>query len=151
MKPTRVLVCAFSLSLLLVGCAPSLYAPTEPPAPIAPVSRVAPGVLVVKDAGNLPLMNTAIPLTTLPGSLLLAQSYTGKESVSRFHNPSAFEKVLQAVLEEAKTAGWGVLSEDIHLSSSTSAQATAVLIKNQVRLELRLIRSEAGYLLEVRS
>ncbi|AEB10875.1 hypothetical protein [Marinithermus hydrothermalis] len=136
------------VALLLTACAPELTAPFTPaPEPV----RVAAGVLVVRDAQGVPLLNSFLPLPAYPGSRLLAQTYQGKNSQSRFQTPAAFEAVRRHVLRALEAGGWRLLEATTQEQPPTRYTATFKVIRGSEVVEVTL-RLEGGvYSLEVRA
>ncbi len=136
------------VALLLTACAPELTAPFAPaPEPV----RVAAGVLVVRDAQGVPLLNSFLPLPAYPGSRLLAQHYQGKNSQSRFQTPAAFETVRRHVLRALEASGWRLLEATTWEHPPARYQATFQVTRGGETVEVTL-RLEGGvYVLEVRA
>ncbi len=143
MKGLRLL----TLLVLLAGCAPMLQPQGEEPLPPA---TAAPGVLVFSDAAGNLLLNAYLPLAAPPGSTISEQSYTGKNSFSRFSNPQSFDRVRRFLLAALEDSGWRVL-EATTWEKPPAIYQTTVRVAKDGEQKVVVVRFENGrYSVEVR-
>jgi len=135
------------LLLLLTGCAPMLQPQGEEELPPA---SAAPGVLVFSDAAGNLLLNAYLPLAAPPGSVISEQSYTGKNSFSRFTTPQDFDQVRRFLLESLEDSGWRILEATTWEKPPALYQTTVRIMKDGEQ-KVVVIRLEDGrYSVEVR-
>jgi len=116
------------LLALLAGCAPLLQ--TQTGRRELPPAVAAPGVLVFKGAEEALLLNSYLPLAAPPGSTITEQSYSGKESLSRFDSPQSFDEVRRFLLTALEDSGWRVLESTTWEKPPTLFQTTVRVAKD---------------------
>jgi hypothetical protein len=137
-----------ALLVLLAGCAPMLQ-PQDGFAGLPPATA-AEGGLVFSDAGGGLLLNSYLPLAAPPGSVISEQTYSGKNSFSRFTNPRDFDEVRRFLLAALKASGWQLLTATIWETPPNLYQTT-VRVARDGEQKIVIIRLENGrYSVEVR-
>jgi len=132
-----------ALLLLLAACAPSVETPSYPPA------KAGPGVLVLRDEAGRILLNPDLGLFAPAGSVLLAQSYQGEASKSRFTSPESFDRVLRWLEEALWDLGYRLEEVRVHERPPERYEATLVVVGKGKRRVVRLVYRSGVFDLEV--